>query len=339
MKMTSTREQIIRILSEDWPLSAKRIHNQLKKRFASGVTYQAVHKLLNILRDERILIQVGYNWKLNKSWMDSQLLFFKKVNRSYSERNDSLFSQLKVFFFDVNGVWTPELTHVELAHRTKNYAKVKKLITSQTLGKISIVKAFEEVSNSMKGISLFDVMEHASQIPLMEGAQELASFLKEKGVSLVLVTTGFTIQMEELNRRLGNVFDKIIANEFIFVDKERKALSNKKIRKIVESQDKKRMKEIKTDGIKLVIKSPETKTQLIKKHLTSLNFNFTNSCCVGDSMGDADMIKLASEKGGLGIAFNPNLSLVDYATYLEEEGNNVRVVRSKNMNDIVELFL
>ena len=98
------------------------------------------------------------------------------------------------------------------------------------------------------------------------------------------------------------------------------------------------MKRIKIIDIEIVIEKQETKTELLEKYLNENDFDFKNVCCVGDSMGDADFIKVAAEEGGVGVAFNPNLSLLEYARYLKSEGKNIKIVESQDLRDIYTLF-
>ena len=49
----STKESIIELISEKWPLSAKKIHNILRKDYHLSLTYQATHKALKELNQKK----------------------------------------------------------------------------------------------------------------------------------------------------------------------------------------------------------------------------------------------------------------------------------------------
>jgi len=63
-----TKAQIIHALCEEWPLTAKQVHNALKRRHSSASSYQAVHKAAKQLIEEGVLqkvdgkLQISYGW-------------------------------------------------------------------------------------------------------------------------------------------------------------------------------------------------------------------------------------------------------------------------------------
>ena len=52
---SSTKEAIINILAENWPLTAKGLYFEIRSRKLFHVSYQAVHKTLNQLETEHVL--------------------------------------------------------------------------------------------------------------------------------------------------------------------------------------------------------------------------------------------------------------------------------------------
>ena len=65
----STKDQIISLLSENWPLSAKEIYNRLQREQASEITYQAVHKTLGEMSEEGILTKEEKGYRISDSWI------------------------------------------------------------------------------------------------------------------------------------------------------------------------------------------------------------------------------------------------------------------------------
>lgn len=65
----STKDQIINVLSYDWPLSARRIYNFVKKKYSNGVTYQAIYKAISQMLAEKILIKTKEGYQLNLVWI------------------------------------------------------------------------------------------------------------------------------------------------------------------------------------------------------------------------------------------------------------------------------
>lgn len=101
----STRELIVSLLAQKWPLSVKQIHFQLKKDYSTPVTYQAVHKLLIGLEKEQITVRNGSQWQLNSSWLQHQETFFQQALQRYSGNKnkydfDPRFEGTQTFEFD-----------------------------------------------------------------------------------------------------------------------------------------------------------------------------------------------------------------------------------------------
>lgn len=333
-----TRDKIIELLAIEWPLLTKNIQFILKQNYSTNITYQAVHKLLNQLLEEKVVMRKENGWMLNEKWVEEQSLFFKKIDSDYKRGQSPLGKTLKVFAFDVNGVLTPEMTHVEFAKKSIHYPEIKRIIANQTMGKIPMTEAFLKLTKLVKGISLFETLEYSENFTLMSGVQELLKKLKDHDVKTGIITTGFMPVMERFNQRLGKVFDFIICNRLIFANANNQELSEKEVEEAIKRNNPEELKKLKIKNIEIVIEKQETKTQLLLKYLKENGLEFKNVCCVGDSMGDADFIKVAAEEGGVGIAFNPNLSLLEYARYLKNEGKNIKIVESQDLRDIYALF-
>ena len=166
-KVYSTKDKIIEILANNHSVTIKKILFLLKKEHALSITYQAIHKLLNQLLIEKVVIKENKFWKLNQSWINEQLSFFQKISNLNKVHVKSIGKDIKVFAFDVNGTLTPEITHVELAKNHKNYQEIKRTITAQTLGKIPIIKAYSKLNELFKGISLYQIVSYGENFSLM----------------------------------------------------------------------------------------------------------------------------------------------------------------------------
>ncbi len=338
-KQLSTKDKIIDILAVEWPLSTKHIHFILKDQYTTGVTYQAVHKLLQQMVQEKILTQTNKEWKLDESWIEEKLIFFKRLNSQSKSEAPLLGTKITLFALDVNGVLTPEMTHVEFAKNSPNYPEIKELIASTTMGKIPMDEAFSKISKLVAGVTLYDIVQYSKHFELMPGVEEFILQLQQRGITLGLITTGFKIFMDCFNRRLGNPFKFIVCNDLNFVDEKGNKVPSKKLYEVIDRDNSEELKRIKVESIKIEIKRQESKTEALREYLNKESLNFRNVCCVGDSMGDADFIKVAAEEGGMGIAFNPNLSMLEYSRFLQSQGKNVKIVGSKDMRDILDLFI
>ena len=67
---SSTKDTIVQILSEEWPLTVKQIFERVKKKIDKAITYQAVHKVVQELEKEKIVEKEGNACKLNKDWIE-----------------------------------------------------------------------------------------------------------------------------------------------------------------------------------------------------------------------------------------------------------------------------
>ena len=64
-----TKQVVIDILSSEWPLTAKRLYNKLKKEYGIKISYQATHKALQELTEKKILTKDKDGYIINKKWI------------------------------------------------------------------------------------------------------------------------------------------------------------------------------------------------------------------------------------------------------------------------------
>ncbi len=82
---SSTQEKIVSILSERWPLTAKEIYNTLIREFGMEVSYQAVHKILTDLEENRVIEKSAKNYELSDQWIKRGKGFFTEIDKRYSD--------------------------------------------------------------------------------------------------------------------------------------------------------------------------------------------------------------------------------------------------------------
>ncbi len=98
-KKRPVKDIIIEILSIEWPLSCRRIHWQLRKKYGVAITYQAVHKTLKQMVSEGILSENGRKYKINIDWAKKIEEFAKMVSKKYKNGNlDSSSNTLQMTF-------------------------------------------------------------------------------------------------------------------------------------------------------------------------------------------------------------------------------------------------
>jgi len=69
-KEESLRNKIVDVLSEEWPLTAKQIYIKLQRSHGVSVSYQAVHKQLKIMLDEKMLSKNNTDYSINQEWIE-----------------------------------------------------------------------------------------------------------------------------------------------------------------------------------------------------------------------------------------------------------------------------
>ena len=80
----STKDKIISVLSNKWPLSAKELYNILQREHGAEVSYQAVHKILNELQEEKILEKNGKSYQISKEWIQQVKRFGSELEENYT---------------------------------------------------------------------------------------------------------------------------------------------------------------------------------------------------------------------------------------------------------------
>ncbi len=96
-KSNSTKDRIILLLSHQWPLTAKELYSQIKRTSPSKISYQAVHKMLSELINQKIILKEERKYSLVPSWISSQKDFFTNLDKHYNQKitfNENLPSKI-----------------------------------------------------------------------------------------------------------------------------------------------------------------------------------------------------------------------------------------------------
>ncbi|MBN2126919.1 MAG: hypothetical protein JW703_00840 [Candidatus Diapherotrites archaeon] len=91
----STKSAIITVLGQEFPLTAKEIHNRLKHEFGLNLTYQSVHKSLNELIEDKIIEKEELKYKLNSNWIKKIVDFGKDLDSKYFSTKENVVDILK----------------------------------------------------------------------------------------------------------------------------------------------------------------------------------------------------------------------------------------------------
>ncbi len=80
---SSSKDMIISVLVDEWPLSIKELFSKIKKEFRFSGTYQAVFKSVKELQKKKVLVKTGEKYELNLSWVKSLQSFTETVETNY----------------------------------------------------------------------------------------------------------------------------------------------------------------------------------------------------------------------------------------------------------------
>jgi predicted transcriptional regulator len=84
-KQADTRDHIVSILMENWPLTTKTIYSLLTKRHGQSLTYQAVHKTVKQLLQQGIVVHYNKKYYLNSEWIQQVKKFVLNFEENYQK--------------------------------------------------------------------------------------------------------------------------------------------------------------------------------------------------------------------------------------------------------------
>ena len=80
-----TKESIIEMLSQEWPLTAKKIYHRVSKNIS--ITYQATHKALQELAEKKIIEKSKEGYQISKEWIKHLGDFSQKIENELENSN------------------------------------------------------------------------------------------------------------------------------------------------------------------------------------------------------------------------------------------------------------
>lgn len=186
--------------------------------------------------------------------------------------------KIELTVFDMDGVLTDIISSWKYIHdyfKTSNETSVDDYLKGHIDDLEFLKRDVALWKENGKSITIEKLSEILSDIPLMKGAKETISTLKNHGIKTGIISAGLNILANQISQELE--IDNIIANR-IKVDKDGRLIENGII------------------GVKLIYKDQVVQT-LAKK----LDIPLNKVVAVGNSCFDIPMFEIS----GLGIAFNP----------------------------------
>ena len=195
--------------------------------------------------------------------------------------------------FDVEGVLYDAEYLPLLAEKMNKEKEVWEITKKGIQGKIDWEEGLRQRVELLKGLDYKTCKDVADSMPIMTGARELCSALKNAGSKLMAVSGGFTIITERLKTELD--IDHIFTNELVFNDE-------------------------KLDDVVVNVNADKSKSAISK--ITEWNEKKENITVVVDGANDVKLFDISD----LGIAFRAQDLVKDLATVTLDEKDLTKII-------------
>jgi len=195
--------------------------------------------------------------------------------------------------FDVEGVLYDAEYLPLLAEKMNKEKEVWEITKKGIQGKMDWEEGLRQRVELLKGLDYKTCKDVADSMPIMTGARELCSALKNAGWKLMAVSGGFTIITDRLKTELG--IDHIFTNELIFNDE-------------------------KLDDVVVNVNADKSKSAISK--ITEWNEKKENITVVVDGANDVKLFDISD----LGIAFRAQDLVKDLATVTLDEKDLTKII-------------
>ena len=195
--------------------------------------------------------------------------------------------------FDVEGVLYDAEYLPLLAEKMNKEKEVWEITKKGIQGKIDWEEGLRQRVELLKGLDYKTCKDVADSMPIMTGARELCSALKNAGWKLMAVSGGFTIITDRLKTELG--LDHIFTNELVFNDE-------------------------KLDDVVVNVNADKSKSAISK--ITEWNEKKEDITVVVDGANDVKLFDISD----LGIAFRAQDLVKDLATVILDEKDLTKVI-------------
>ena len=195
--------------------------------------------------------------------------------------------------FDVEGVLYDAEYLPLLAEKMNKEKEVWEITKKGIQGKIDWEEGLRQRVELLKGLDYKTCKDVADSMPIMTGAKELCSALKNAGWKLMAVSGGFTIITDRLKTELG--IDHIFTNELVFNDE-------------------------KLDGVVVNVNADKSKSAISK--ITEWDEKKENITVVVDGANDVKLFDISD----LGIAFRAQDLVKDLATVALDDKDLTKII-------------
>lgn len=196
---------------------------------------------------------------------------------------------IKLCVFDFDSTLMDGETINLLAHSFHQEDEVSKITKRAMAGELDFYESLTKRVSLLRGMPLQTVQEISRNLPFIEGASEIISYLKAKSIKVVVFSGGFHIATDEAQKILK--FDTNFAN-------------------ILHHKD-----GILTGNVAGEMMFSDSKGKMLKRLKELLHLDSSQVATIGDGANDVSMFKEADTK----IAFCANKILKDEANFIVDK--------------------
>lgn len=218
-KPKTVKEGVVAALISEWPLSTKQLYNSLKKNYDLNVSYQAVHKMINQLMNEKVINKNGKGYSLDSDWVKNTREFSEKLEKIQSNKPVNLKNAIgnfelnslhesDMFLLDFIIENLPEKKETIMAWQWSHYW-IPLFLSMKQYQKIQKLQEGFEVYSVVKGNSLVD--KWCSDFWNKQGAKTKYGINFSSGVNTVafndyIVQVHYpTLMLEKLDKFFNNI--------------------------------------------------------------------------------------------------------------------------------------
>ena len=206
---------------------------------------------------------------------------------------------IKLVVFDLDNVIIDGEAIDEIGKLANVEEEIAEITEKAMQGEIDFETSIKDRVQLLEGTSIEDIQKVASELPLMSGAEDTISELKENDIDVVIISGSFDIVAEEIKEKLG--VDTVYTNSFTVEDGK---LTGEVTGPLVSG----------------------SKLDVLKDHVEEAGIALEDVVAVGDGANDISMI----ESAGCGIAFNAKDSVKEIADVVVDE---------KDLNKVLDEIL
>lgn len=193
---------------------------------------------------------------------------------------------IKLCVFDFDSTLMDGETITFLAKAVGKEKDVSNITKKAMAGELDFYESLKNRVQFLNGIKECEAKEITKDLPFIDGAKDIISYLKEKGIKVVVFSGGFHIATDVAKQKLG--FDASFAN-------------------YLHSKD-----GVLTGNVGGEMMFGDSKGKVLKELKSIMGLNKYEVMCVGDGANDVSMFK----ESGLSIAFCANEILKKEATFV-----------------------